>query len=230
MNEHTAATQRPTLRISTSRRAPLLALHLGAPDTIEVPAWDAGAQRGSDLPARVEAFLHDHGVSPRELETVAVDVGPGSYTGLRVAVTFARFVAAFTAASLQGFTSLELLAVGAWQVADSEPAEGARLQVVLDARRGRVHTGIVELRSGCARLVGEPRAEEIASFRAEAPLLIEPALADSLAAREDAAEPPDLTMLTEPAAALLFDPRLQPRIADVQGIEPLYLMGTYADD
>ena len=212
--------------------------------TVVLPSGAEAPQRGTDLPARVAAFLAAHELSPRSLGTVAVDVGPGSYTGLRVAVTFARFVASFTEARLQAFTSLELLAAGAWRSGTVDPAADPRLQVVLDARRGRVHTALLELQDGAVRCVEPPRAEAVDVFAPRARLLAETSALEALgmastdstperaAKAENAGERAahGTTVLAEPSAEWLFDPALQPLDTAPDDLEPLYLMGTYADD
>ena len=101
-----------------------------------------------------------------------------------------------------------------------------RIQVVLDARRGRVHSGVVERVGDRVRLVGEPHAVDLDEFRATAPVLADPQLVDTLHGFDGRPATP----LEEPTAEWLFDPGLSPRGAAPDDLEPLYLMGTYADD
>jgi tRNA threonylcarbamoyladenosine biosynthesis protein TsaB len=67
-----------------------------------------------------------------ELNLVAVGIGPGSYTGLRIGLTAARTLAYATRAALIGFDSLQGLAYNA-------PPESLRIHVVADAQRGDVY-------------------------------------------------------------------------------------------
>lgn len=64
---------------------------------------------------------------------IAVGVGPGSFTGLRIGIASARGLAQATGAELVGVSSLRALAAGA----DPRRAVAA----VVDARRGEVFTG-----------------------------------------------------------------------------------------
>lgn len=68
-----------------------------------------------------------------EVGRIAVGVGPGSFTGLRVGIATARALAASQGIPLSGVGTLDALARGLGELA----GERARL-VVLDARRGEV--------------------------------------------------------------------------------------------
>jgi tRNA threonylcarbamoyl adenosine modification protein YeaZ len=85
-----------------------------------------------DLAGLVAAVTAQAGLRPDQLTGLRVDLGPGSYTGLRVAITFVRFLQRFGDLPVQACCSLALLA------ARARPA--ARIRVVLDARRDRFHT------------------------------------------------------------------------------------------
>jgi tRNA threonylcarbamoyladenosine biosynthesis protein TsaB len=68
------------------------------------------------------------------VERIAVGVGPGSFTGLRVGIATARALAASTGTALVGVGTLDALARGLGEAA----GEGRSLLAVLDARRGEV--------------------------------------------------------------------------------------------
>lgn len=73
------------------------------------------------------------GQSLRELEVIAVDVGPGLFTGLRVGVAAAKGLAQGLGLGLVGVSSLDVLARAARQAGWSGP-----VVAVVDARRGEV--------------------------------------------------------------------------------------------
>jgi tRNA threonylcarbamoyladenosine biosynthesis protein TsaB len=85
-----------------------------------------------DLAGLVAEVTAAAGLRPDQLTALRVDLGPGSYTGLRVAITFVRFLQRFGDLPVQACCSLALLA------ARGRPAP--RIRVVLDARRDRFHT------------------------------------------------------------------------------------------
>jgi tRNA threonylcarbamoyladenosine biosynthesis protein TsaB len=72
-------------------------------------------------------LLEAAGLGWRDVGLVGVGAGPGSYTGLRIALASARGIARAHGAALLGVSSLRALA---------EPVRGRAAVAVLDARRG----------------------------------------------------------------------------------------------
>jgi tRNA threonylcarbamoyl adenosine modification protein YeaZ len=82
------------------------------------------------LPVMVERVLEQAGLSPSELDVIAVTVGPGSFTGIRAALALAHGLAAALAIPVVGVTVGEALAA-------VDPSGGA-IWAAIDNRRGRV--------------------------------------------------------------------------------------------
>ena len=51
---------------------------------------DQGRDHAKQVAVFVDELLRETGVKPDELDAVAVGMGPGSYTGLRIGVSFAK--------------------------------------------------------------------------------------------------------------------------------------------
>jgi tRNA threonylcarbamoyladenosine biosynthesis protein TsaB len=107
------------------------ALHDGNHVVSEAFAIDA-RRHGELLTPMIAKVLADAGVSRADLTAVAVGVGPGPYTGLRVGVVTARVLAAVLGIPLYGVCTLDVIAAGV-------PARDAGFGVATDARRKEVY-------------------------------------------------------------------------------------------
>jgi len=87
------------------------------------------------LPILVGQALADARCELADVGAFAVSVGPGSFTGLRVGLSFAKGVAFATGARVAGVSTLEALAAVAMGSTE-------RIAVVLDARRGETYMGV----------------------------------------------------------------------------------------
>ena len=92
------------------------------------------ADRGhaSVLPGLVASVLAEAGWQARTLDLVAVTVGPGSFTGIRAALSLALGIGFAAEAPVAGVTVGEAFAAAAGQLA------GRVLWSVIDSKRGRV--------------------------------------------------------------------------------------------
>jgi tRNA threonylcarbamoyladenosine biosynthesis protein TsaB len=91
----------------------------------------AGTQ-AETLPPLVAKLFEGHDF--KQLARIAVTVGPGAFTGVRVGLAFAKGLRLATGAEILGFTTLECLAV---QASHFKPC--ASIGAVIDARRGEVY-------------------------------------------------------------------------------------------
>jgi tRNA threonylcarbamoyladenosine biosynthesis protein TsaB len=95
----------------------------------------AEGPRGGRLMPAVDAVMRKAGWVPREIDVVAVSVGPGSFTGVRVGVATAKGLALGTGARLVGVSTLEALAEG-------YPVPNVVVCALLDAYRGEVYAAL----------------------------------------------------------------------------------------
>src|SRR5215470_15530010 len=80
------------------------------------------------LAPTIQQFLEAAGWQPKDVELVAVTVGPGSFTGLRIGVTTAKAFAYAIGAEVLAVNTLEALALQA-------PPSAFPLWTILDAQR-----------------------------------------------------------------------------------------------
>jgi len=122
------------LELSTSGGG--IALRTGRGEVIERGL--SGRQRNSaELFDAMRELLEGAGLRPTDIAAAAISIGPGSFTGLRVAVTIARMLCASIGCGVIAVPTLEVIAARA---ADSGCGDGL-IGVVTDAGRGRVYAG-----------------------------------------------------------------------------------------
>ncbi|MHB1036529.1 MAG: tRNA (adenosine(37)-N6)-threonylcarbamoyltransferase complex dimerization subunit type 1 TsaB [Pirellulales bacterium] len=95
---------------------------------------DPSQRSAQSLAPGLRDLLKEVGWRPSDVQLVAVPVGPGSFTGLRVGVTAAKTLAYAVGAEVLGLDTLEVVATRA-------PGEIRALSVVMDAQRGQVLAG-----------------------------------------------------------------------------------------
>ncbi len=83
----------------------------------------------------IDKVMSDAGLSFDQLQRIAVTIGPGTFTGVRVGVAAARGMALALALPCVGVTTLEALAFGAADYLNSD----LNIGVASDARRGEVY-------------------------------------------------------------------------------------------
>jgi tRNA threonylcarbamoyladenosine biosynthesis protein TsaB len=128
----------PLLAFDTATPATTVALAL--PDEISLTRRHepAGGERPGHvselLPLALE-LLAEAGLDVGQLDRIAVGIGPGTFTGLRIGVATARALAQAHALPLVGVSTLRSLAAGA-VAADLVATAAPATLAVLDARRG----------------------------------------------------------------------------------------------
>ena len=181
------------LGFDTATPAVSVALHDGERVIASASALDA--RRHSELlTPMIAKVLADAGVPRTDLDVVAVGVGPGPYTGLRVGVVTARVLGSVLGLPVHGVCSLDIIAVAArgglgpppqaTTAAGSSPradtaasvGPGREFLVATDARRQEVYWARYD--AACRRVAGPqvgragsiPGAAELAVAGAGGPL------------------------------------------------------------
>jgi len=81
----------------------------------------------------IEDLCQQAGIKPHELDGIAFGKGPGSFTGLRIAISVAQGLSLATGAKLYGISSLQALA---WQAMDQYSVK--RVVAIMNAHMGEV--------------------------------------------------------------------------------------------
>jgi tRNA threonylcarbamoyladenosine biosynthesis protein TsaB len=81
----------------------------------------------------LDATLKELGWQPGDIQHIYVSAGPGSFTGLRIAFSFAKTLAFSLGCKLVLVPTVEVLAANA-------PLDAMNIAVVLDAKRSQIYT------------------------------------------------------------------------------------------
>lgn len=168
--------------------------------------------RATHTAAMIDAVLRQAGLTRAEVDTIAIGIGPGSYTGIRVAIAFAEGWRLAFPVPLIGVRSVDCLAAQAADTGFTGP-----LLTAVDAQRGEFYVAGYEVNDNGFREVAPLRLVDAASLAREAAqgnVVVGPELAGRVpGAREEL--PSALTV-----ARLA---RTQPRPDSEAGLEPVYL-------
>lgn len=129
------------LALDTATPTLAAALMRGSEALGSVQAPAARNHSAHAVPA-VQRLLREAGVRGTELAGIAAGVGPGSYTGVRIAASIAKTLAWTWGVPLVGVSTPEALAAGAWREAAAPGEAGGWIVPLLDARRGQAYTAL----------------------------------------------------------------------------------------
>ena len=107
----------------------------GEPTLLEEVYLQEGLRHARDLLPTIRAACDRAGWLPRAVDALAVSIGPGSFTGVRIAVILAKFMAYDTAAAIVPVPSLRAMA-------ENAPADRSPLACIRDAKRRGLYASI----------------------------------------------------------------------------------------
>lgn len=180
-------------------------------ETLAEVSRDTGLGHGIELLPLIDECLACANVSLEDVACIAVSIGPGSFTGLRVALATAKGLALGGTATLVGVPTLEAYAASVlpgWGADEDALAAGTLVAACLDARKGEVYAATFAVRepvwhepsprlerlSPDLALAPERFAAELAARSSDAPAILlgdgparyANAIAHALAGRVDA--------------------------------------------
>ena len=121
------------LAVDTSTQSIGVALYDGVQILSEM-VWVSDQYHTVELAPTVESLMDRSGVSSSDLRVVAVALGPGSFTGLRIGLAFAKGMALAKHLDIIGVPTLDILAA-------SQPLDELPMAAILHAGRGRLAVG-----------------------------------------------------------------------------------------
>ena len=121
---------------------------------------NTGLTHSQTLLSMAEMLLQHCGLTPRDVEAVAVAAGPGSFTGVRIGVAAAKGFAWGAQLPCCGVSTLEAMAqnLGIWE---------GLVVCAMDARRSQVYNAVFEAREGILSQCCPDRAISLAELGEE---------------------------------------------------------------
>ena len=107
----------------------------------------------SFIQVAIANLLAEQQMAISELDAIAVTLGPGSYTGLRVGLATAKGIAYALEKPLIGLSTLSALATAAIQLAPNTMASPFKIFAMIDARRMEVFGAVYD--SSCKTILQE---------------------------------------------------------------------------
>ncbi len=117
--------------------------------TTKVASLDLAHMPSDSLIPVVERLLRKHRWTIQTIGCLAVGLGPGSFTGLRVGVMSAQMMGMAAKVPLVGIPSLEAIAFGARHF--RQP-----IAVVQDARKNQIYAGVYEFTDEKTKIILKP--------------------------------------------------------------------------
>ncbi len=108
---------------------------------------------GAALPRAVDDLLKGSKIVLSDLGAVAVGIGPGSFTGLRIGLSYAKGIAMASGCAVIGVPSLDAMALAA--LGEANLSDGTQICCVVDARKGEVFAALYRVVSDGLEKVSE---------------------------------------------------------------------------
>lgn len=198
---------------------------------VERPLKSGGRRHAQTLVSEVDQMLKELALAPGDIEGVAVSIGPGSFTGLRVGVVFAKTFAWVNQAALVAVDTLQAIALRL------QP-ESQTVTVISDAQRGDVFTSrfVWKANLGLNECVAEVEIQSLSKFLSTSSghgVVTGPGLVKTAEQIRSVANVADETFWQPCAStvALVGQARLlRHDMADLNSLEPLYVRRSYAEE
>jgi tRNA threonylcarbamoyladenosine biosynthesis protein TsaB len=124
------------LSVETSGRIGSIALS-DASGLIADEQFPHGLKHAAEIIPIIDRLCRSANWTPRDIEHLYLSAGPGSFTGLRIAVTLAKTISLTTGARLVAVPTARILV-------ENAPADAHHVIIVLDAKRDQIYTARFE--------------------------------------------------------------------------------------
>ena len=223
----------PILALETSSQVSSVAVASDGRLIAEITK-DAQLTHSETLMLHVEAALKMAATPKEKLAAIAVSLGPGSFTGLRIGLATAKAMAYALRLPLIGVPSLEALAY-------NFPVAGIRIAALMDAQKGNAYRAVFAWEDGRlivhspAQVMSLPDIIDECGHAGQPVVLLGDIVRKKIAGRMDLPAntkiaPPHLIMPRAANAAMLGLAMLAAgQTANVMDLEPIYIRRSEAE-
>lgn len=165
------------LAVETSSRTGSVVVALGE-KLLSETTFSAPFRHSAEIFPAIRALMSRFAQKPQEIEHIYISVGPGSFTGLRIAVTMAKTMHLANAAKIVAVDTLDVIAANVINLTKEntarESSDGSRatsherratsderVAVILDAKRGQFYIAVYQRTSHEPRVTSHGIWEKI---------------------------------------------------------------------
>lgn len=134
------------LAIETSSRIGSIAVGQGA-ELLDYSTFSAPLRHSAEIFPAIAGVLGRHRMTREAIDQVYISFGPGSFTGLRIAVTIAKAMHLANKAKIVAVNSLDTIAANLAEKSYQNADVPERIATILDAKRGQFYVALYERRS-----------------------------------------------------------------------------------
>jgi tRNA threonylcarbamoyladenosine biosynthesis protein TsaB len=186
-----------------------------------------GQRHAQALVSEVDRLLRDRGLHPQDFAGVAVSAGPGSFTGLRVGIVFAKTFAWLNDARLLAVDTLRA-------IANQAPSSLETVCVISDAQRGELFAASYRWNAltNCRDAIDGVKLISVESLPLDQPLTgpalikLRPQLAERYQYVEECLWQPTASAI----GAVGFHLLQTAEFAVPEVLEPVYIRPSYAEE
>ena len=131
------------LAVETSGRLGSVAIAAGRQILAET-AFSGPMRHSSEIFPTIFSLLKRFKKPPEQIEHIFISVGPGSFTGLRIAVSIAKIMHLANSTKIVAVDTLDVIAANADDYIRQENPGLEHIAVVLDAKRGQFYTAVYQ--------------------------------------------------------------------------------------
>lgn len=136
------------LAVETSGRVGSVAIGCGG-SVLAESSFSGFRKHSSELFDTLHALTNQAGIGPDQVDHLYFTAGPGSFTGIRIAVTLAKMLSYAAGTRIVALDTLDVLVENATDFLNTTHSDLRRMAVVLDAKQNRFFAAVYERRDDC---------------------------------------------------------------------------------